>query len=75
MDFKRFLEIWEMTKYGWDQTAWFFLMLGSSAVIGSIFGITGTIAVLATMGIFYYIGKTHKRLTEAKKPQEQPSSQ
>ena len=61
----RLFVIWKTTKYGWDSTAWFFLLLGSTAIITQVVGLAGTAAAIFTILIFYYIGKAHYHLERA----------
>lgn len=73
-------KIWKTIKRGWDETAFIFVIGGTGAIFGTIFGITGTFAIILTFVIFYYIGKFHmkmdetnKRLQELKELQNQTS--
>lgn len=58
----RFKEIWDTTKYGWDQVSWFFLLIGGAALFGTLLGLTGIIGTFASFIILYLIGLGHRRL-------------
>lgn len=57
------LHLWTTTKYGYNETYWIFVVIGSGAIFGQLFGITGIGAVFATLCVFYAFGQAHKKIT------------
>jgi hypothetical protein len=65
-----------VTKKGYDDNVWIFILIGSGAVITKLFGISGTTAVLLAFVCFYVLGRlslrSEKRLAN-KKPDAKKS--
>ena len=56
------IHFWNTTKAGFNETSWFFAVIGSGAIFGSLFGLTGVGAVALTFGAFYGIGRTKDKI-------------
>lgn len=46
-----------VTKKGYDDYAWVFIIIGSGAVITKLFGISGTTAVILAFICLYFLGR------------------
>ncbi len=49
---------------GWSNYSFIFYIGAVAAILGNYLGLAGTAALPVGVGVFYYLGKFHKRLSE-----------
>ena len=51
-------------KRGWTEYSLYYYLIGLSVIIGGFFGLTGAFALFFSLGIFYWLGKFHVKITQ-----------